>query len=76
MKRLRWPGRDRRSMVRTVFSAKMTLIRFAMGSALTISYPHYIHTAYVYQIISIVYHEAIPAVPALPRNWSTPLWHY
>src|ERR1035441_4056598 len=48
MKRLRWPGRDNRSMVRTVASCRMTLMRLAMGSVLMTFCPHHIHTQYVF----------------------------
>src|ERR1039458_2165157 len=64
MKRLRWPGRDRRSMVRTVASCRMTLMRLAMGFAVTAFYPHHIHTPCVCQKVSIV--DFLAVFPSLP----------
>ena len=53
--RLRWPGRDRRSIVRTVDSGRMTLMRLAMGLDFNDLHPHYIHTPYVCQMPSIAH---------------------
>src|SRR4051794_14110770 len=63
MKRLRWPGRAMRSIVRTVSSGRMTLMRFVMD--LKLNYlNHIIYTLSVY----VKSHQSLTGRQDFPRG--------